>query len=331
MGFLLQSCCFGPGIFLASKKPCNCKDDKPVYASVPNSSVTNQDDKIASTHIRDLRDNTSKTEPVFNMVKSGDMSKTSSYAFTQNENAVQGISFTTTEMTKKDNKKNVRSFEEKQLPLGIKSVRTHIIAGPNVSFKSSKEDYGSSKHKHKPGIGVQFGVGSTWAFSDRFAVNTALLFKHNTSTEELTYSTGETTGGGGGSYSQESESKYSYSYLSAPITAEVKIAEQLSAFAGPEINFLLGSSVKSKGNGDDEKTSLTKSSVKLGVGVQAGLKYGIPGSPIAVQLVYDHRISRLNKKNSEYTGGGGYETPAWHMKSVQLSVVCAICELLKKK
>lgn len=50
----------------------------------------------------------------------------------------------------------------KGCPFGIRSITSHFIAGPNVSFKSSKEGddvYGDSEHKHQPGG----GFSSVWA------------------------------------------------------------------------------------------------------------------------------------------------------------------------
>jgi hypothetical protein len=223
---------------------------------------------------------------------------------------------------------------EKKLPLGIKGITTSIVAGPTISYKSSKEDYGNSKHKNKPGTGVVFGIGTTCYFSKKFAVNTSLLFKSNNASEELSYTIPDDPGGPGGGNSSETKTKYSYSYLSAPILAQIKLSDQLTAVIGPEINYLLGASEKPSGYG--EKTKITDNSVRVGVGAQAGLRYEIPGSPLGIQLLYDQRISRLNKKSETvdyYPGGGGggsYEIPALNMKSIQIGVTCALCELLKK-
>jgi hypothetical protein len=219
------------------------------------------------------------------------------------------------------------AMAEKKMPLGIKSIQSFITMGPNLSFKSSKENYGNVNHKSKPGVGFQFGFGTSYYFTDRFAITPSLLFKHNTATETISYNT---TGEPGGGAAQETSTKYSYSYLSVPILATVKINKQLTVMAGPEANLLVGAKTRSKYAGNTEKEDISSSSVKAGLGVQAGVKYDIPGSPIGIQLIYDHRISRLNKKSSEYyTGGGGYTTPAWNMKSIQLGVTCAICEFLK--
>jgi hypothetical protein len=116
--------------------------------------------------------------------------------------------------------------------------------------------------------------------------------------------------------------------------AQLKLSDQMTASAGPELNYLLGASSKGESTyGGGGKTSLTESSVKLGLGIQLGVKYEIPNSPVAIQLVYDHRLSRLNEKNESdyYPGGGSYDSPAWNMKSIQLGVSCSLCELMKKK
>jgi hypothetical protein len=217
---------------------------------------------------------------------------------------------------------------DKKPPLGIKGISTRFIAAPNLSFKSSKEDYGSTDHKHKPGVGFQFGVGTVYTFSDKFAVNTSLLLKHNTAKEVLNYST--PTEPGVEPISGEIESKYSYSYLSAPILAEMKVSDQLTVIAGPEINYLLSANVKTNAYGESEKTDIKDNSVSLGAGLQLGLRYDLPNSPVGIQLLYDHRLSRLNEKTTEYSPGMGYEMPAWNMKSIQLGVTCDLCELFRK-
>ena len=210
--------------------------------------------------------------------------------------------------------------------LGIRSARTTVTAGPNLSFKSSDEK--NTGGTHQPGVGFQFGVGTVLSFNNEWAVAPSLLVKQNNASEKLSY--------GEGMYASSTTTKYSYSYLSAPVLATYKASNNLSIFAGPEINALLGASAKTTTNtGTGQKESLNNSSVKVGVGVQAGARYAIPSSKgdsrWMIQLLYDHRISRLNKKTTEtyYGGGGGYSTPAWHMSSFQLGVVCDICEFLK--
>lgn len=218
----------------------------------------------------------------------------------------------------------------KSCPLGIRSISTEIIAGPNMSFKSSKEGddvYGGNDHKHKAGAGFQLGMRSNLGFTDKFSVSPALLLKQNNASEKIKYTYTEP-----GSVSEESTDKYSYTSLSVPIVANYQVGKQVQVFAGPEFNYLLNASVKSKGgNGGDNKENITKNSAKVGVGVQAGVKYKIPSgngnSPFGVQLLYEHRLSRLNKKNPD--GYGNYNSPAWNMKGFQLGVTCSICELMK--
>jgi Outer membrane protein beta-barrel domain len=299
--FLLQSCCFGPVGF--AKTPCNCNDKKPVYA------VNN---KSGATTINE----TAQTKPKMVQQDPSLLYTSSATVNTQN-----------TAVTDILQKKNVPMRYEKKLPLGIQGIRSHIIAGPNLSFKSSNEDDPSGDYKKKSGTGFQFGFGSTLSFSSKFAVSTGLIFKKNNASEVLSYSTTGEPGSGGST--QEYESKYSYSYLSIPILAEFRISDQLTAMAGPQVNFLTGATVKSSGYGNTEKTDIKDYSVKTGVSVQAGIKFSIPKSPVAVQVVYDHRLSRLNENSESYYPGSSYDTPAWHMKDVSLSVVCDICNLMK--
>lgn len=218
----------------------------------------------------------------------------------------------------------------KSCPFGIRSISSQIIAGPNISFKNSDDVYGSNYHKHQPGAGFQVGMGSNLVFSDKFSVSPSLLLKHNTASEKITYQSYEPGGGDPGI----TKDKYSYTYLSAPVVANYHVGKQVQLFAGPELNYLVRASVKKeRSTGSDDKDKITKNSVKLGVGVQAGVKYRIPSgngdSPFGVQLLYEHRLSRLNKKNPD--GYNAYDSPAWNMKGFQLGVTCAICELMKGK
>lgn len=214
-------------------------------------------------------------------------------------------------------------------PLGIRSIRSQLIGGPNLSFKSSKEGndaYGNNGHKHEPGVGFQLGWGLELGFNEKFSVSPSLLLKQNNASEKIKYSYTEP-----GAPSGETTDKYSYTSLSAPVTANYKVGKQVKVFAGPEVNYLLKASVKRKGSsGNDSKENITKNSVKLGVGVQAGVKYQFPSasgdSPFGIQLLYEHRLSRLNKKN---TDGYSYSTPAWNMKGFQVGVTCSLCELMK--
>jgi hypothetical protein len=299
--FLLQSCCFMTG-GLAKSAPCNCGNKKPDYAA-----------------------NKQPQKPTMNEAASRTVPATTNQ---QHDLILPHTSPTVkAEQIPLPFESGSQMHAEKKLPLGIKGIRSHIIAGPNLSFKSSDEDYGGTDHKNKSGTGFQLGFGSTLMFSDKFAVSTGLVFKKNNASEVLSYpSTGEP---GGGTSTQEYESKYSYSYLSIPIVAEYKLTDQLSAIAGPEVNFLTGASVKASGYGNTEKTDIKDYSVKTGISVKAGIQFSIPKSPIAVQVVYDQRLSRLNEKSESYYPGSSYDTPAWKMKDVSVSVVCDICNLMK--
>lgn len=220
-------------------------------------------------------------------------------------------------------------FSAADCPFGIRKIRSHLIGGPNLNFKSSKEGgdvYGNNGHKHQPGVGFQLGWGLELGFNDKFSFSPGLLLKQNNASEKIKYSYIEP-----GAPSGETTDKYSYTSLSAPLTANYKVGKQVSVFAGPEINYLLKANVRSKRpNGRESKENITKNSVKLGVGVQAGVRYQIPSgqgdSPFGVQLLYEHRLSRLNKKNSD---GYTYSTPAWNMKGFQVGVTCSLCELMK--
>jgi hypothetical protein len=305
-GLLLQSCCMPPSF---AKSSCNC-GDKPVFAA------------------------NTKTKPAIQAesVKSSEATTANSPGKTVQKDILHSFAYKATKPVAAYDlplalavKSKGNNFSGRKLPLGIKGIESRVIAGPNISFRNSKEDFSGVNHKNKSGIGVQFGVGSTYFFSEQFAVDASLVFKNNRAGEVINYSAG--------SSSQDYESTYSYSYLSVPILAEIKLSDMLSVMAGPEINYLLGASVKESGSGSSEKTSITKSSVKAGVGLQAGIRCAIPRSPIAVQVIYDHRISSLNKKSGSsdyYPGGGSYDDPASHMKSVQVGVTCALCELMKK-
>jgi hypothetical protein len=314
---LLESCCLHPRYLEGAKRPCNCKNDpelvknKPLPVPVSNQGVLT--DKPQQSVPADAKKEV--LQPV------------------QNSTAVYTNSVLQEKKMEDLLLPRKISISEKKLPLGIKGISTSIIAGPTISFKSSKEDYGNTDHKHSPGAGIVLGIGTTYYFSEKFAVSTSLLFKQNNASEKLSYTIPGDPGGPGGG-STETETKYNYSYLSAPVLAQIKLSDQLTAVAGPEINYLLGASTKQSGNG--EKNKITDNSVKVGAGAQVGLRYEIPNSPIGIQLLYDQRLSRLNKKNetTDYYpggGGGGYEIPAWNMKSIQLGVTCALCELMKKK
>lgn len=334
---LLQSCCFLFNPTVGKQKKCNCRDDAPAYAGSnqpetkpPSSAITSGDVPPASFAIIDQDALTlvdAVTEPATAPL-TGNAEAGSENTEAIDPHQAKPVNYLLDQLVLPGQQKRMRQ-SEKKLPLGIRGINTSLIAAPNLSFKSSKEDYGGTNHKHKPGVGFQFGIGTTYMFSEKFAVSTSLLFKQNNASEVLSYNVPGEPGGGG---DQEFTTKYSYSYLSAPILAEFKLSDQLTASAGPELNYLLGASAKAESTYGDGKSSLTESSVKLGVGMQLGLRYELPNSPVAIQLLYDHRLSRLNEKNESdyYPGGGNSETPAWNMKSIQLGIICSLCELMKK-
>lgn len=221
-----------------------------------------------------------------------------------------------------------RLADDNGCPFGSQSAESYVTAGPNMNFKSAPGDsYGNGSHK--PGVGFQAGFGTIYRFNDKWAVNPSLMYKMNKASEEGSMTDGEP----GSEPAYSVKDKYSYSYLSMPILAQYNLTDDLTVSAGPEVNYLLKSKVKSSmnygGTSHDSEEDLTDNSVKVGLGVQVGLKYQIPDSKFGVSVTYDHRISRLNKKNPE--GYGNYEVPAWKMKSVQVGVTCLVCDLLKGK
>lgn len=221
-----------------------------------------------------------------------------------------------------------RLRDDNGCPFGSQSAQSYITAGPNMSFKSAGSDVYAGG-SHKPGIAFQAGFGTIYRFNDKWSVNPALVYKMNKASEEATITDGDS----GSSPSSDIKDNYSYSYLSLPILAQYNITDDLTVSAGPEVNYLLKSKVKSSmsygGMSHDSEEDLTDNSVKVGLGVQVGMKYQIPDSKFGVSVTYDHRISRLNEKNPE--GYGNYTVPAWKMKSVQVGVTCLICDLLKGK
>ena len=321
LSLLLEGCCLFGGPQGAVKRPCNCKDG-PVIAK--------KDKPLPPPDTRQAVAVGTSNSPVEKKeILQTDLTLQHIPASYINDPALQAKIDKIVAGLKPGYKET-----EKKLPLGIKGITTSIIAGPTISFKSSKSDNGNNNHKNKPGTGVVLGIGNTLYFSEKFAVNASLLFKSNSATDETSYTIPGDPGGPGGGSSNESKTKSSFSFLSAPILAQIKLSDQLTAVVGPEINYLMGASQKPSGYG--EKTKITDNSVRVGLGAQAGLRYEIPNSPLGIQLLYDQRISRLNKKTETvdyYPGGGGggsYEIPAVHMSSVQVGVTCALCELMKK-
>lgn len=207
--------------------------------------------------------------------------------------------------------------KEKKLPLGIRSISTTLLAGPNMSFRSTEESFGGANFKKKPGLGFQVGVGSRIGLSKRFNVSPALLLKHNTAKTEYSYNNG--------SDQMESKTTYSYTWLSMPVHAEFLMGERFALFAGPELNLLLAAKAKDEQSSENTK----KNSVGVGLGAQAGFRLGLTAKDdIALQVVYDYRVSRLNRKDMGYAGGGSsYELPANRMNSVLASFVINLCTI----
>ncbi len=203
---------------------------------------------------------------------------------------------------------------------------TTITAGPLLSFKSSNEEYGGGYGNHKPGVGFHVGVGTVLPFSKHWAIAPSLRVTQKNASEELGYS--EPGGGGGMQFTD----KYSYNYLGGAILAQYRVGKHVSFVAGPEVNYLVSASVKNGGSsGTGEKQILTKNSNKAGLDVLAGIKLEIPAgnnrSKWGIQLLYDHRLSRLNKKKDEF----GFDVPAYKMKSVQLGLAYSFCASCGKK
>lgn len=209
-------------------------------------------------------------------------------------------------------------------PLPGEYFSTVITAGPNLSFKSSKEEYGGSYGGHEPGIGMQLGVGTVLPFNNHFALAPSIRFSQKNASETFGYSE---PGG-----SVEYKDKYTYNYVGGMVLAQFRVSKNLSLVAGPEVNYLLSASMKSGGSsGTGDKESITKSSARLGADILAGVKYDIPvangRSKWGLQLIYDHRLSRLNKKKDET----GMEVPAYNVTGFQLGLAYNICGCGKNK
>ncbi len=203
---------------------------------------------------------------------------------------------------------------------------TTITAGSLFNFKSSNEEYGGGYGKHKPGIGFNVSVGTVLPFNQHWAIAPSIRITQKNASEKLSYSGG--TGGG----TMEFTDKYSYNYIGGTMLAQYRAGKHVSFVAGPEVNFLVASSVKNVGSsGTGDKQSLNKRSNKVGIDLLAGIKFEIPAknsrSKWGIQLMYDHRLSRLNKKKDE----NGLDAAAYKMKSVQLGLAYNICGCGKKK
>jgi hypothetical protein len=213
---------------------------------------------------------------------------------------------------------------DESCPFAPGSKHTYFTAGPNMNFKSAGDDV-YAEGSHKPRLGFQAGFRVQYQVNEKLALVPGLLYKQNNAREQATIYDGEPGGGDPGITIKDD---YSFSYLSAPILGQYNFTDHLSVSAGPEVNYLLNAKVKTEstyGGGDPGRNTenITDDMVKLGLGVQLGVKYDIPDSRWSLELIYDHRLSRLNKKPDMY------ETPAWRMKSIQLGVKSRICDLVK--
>jgi Outer membrane protein beta-barrel domain len=207
-----------------------------------------------------------------------------------------------------------------KIPATGEDLATTVTLGSTLNFKSSNEDYGEGYGKHQPGVGFNIGVGTVLPVNKNWALAPSVRFTQKNASEKLGYS--EPGGAGGLQYTD----KYSYNYVGAALLGQYRAGKNVSLVAGPELNFLMSSSVKNGGSsGSGNKQSLNKTSQKAGMDVLAGIKYEIPAknnrSKWGVQLMYDHRLSRLNKKKDE----AGMEVPAYRMKGVQLSLAYHFC------
>jgi hypothetical protein len=201
-----------------------------------------------------------------------------------------------------------------------------ISFGPALSFKSSNEEYGGGYGKHEPGIGFNIGVGTVLPFNKHWAIAPALRFTQKNASEKLSYP------GGPGGGNMEFTDKYSYNYLGGTMLGQYRAGKHISLVAGPEVNYLVSASVKNGGSsGTGEKQNIAKSSQKVGIDLLAGIKLEIPAksgrSKWGLQLMYDHRLSRLNKKKDDT----GQDIPAYNMKGVQLGLAYNICGSCGKK
>jgi hypothetical protein len=209
-------------------------------------------------------------------------------------------------------------------PLPGEYFSTVITAGPNLSFKSSKEEYSGEYGGHEPGVGMHLGVGTVLPFNSKFALAPSIRFSQKNAGETLRYSQ---PGG-----NMEFTDKYTYNYVGGMMLAQFRVSKNMSLVAGPEINYLLSARMKSGGgSGTGDKQNITKSSARLGADILAGIKYDIPvangRSKWGLQLIYDHRLSRLNKKKDD----SGMEVPAYNVTGFQLGLAYNICGCGKNK
>lgn len=190
-----------------------------------------------------------------------------------------------------------------------------VTVGAAASFKSSKDEYSYGESKHTPGVGPFISIGTAIPLTAKWGVAGEIGFKQSVASEKTEYNE---PGGGGGN--TEYKQTYKYNYITGGLMAEYWMAPGLAIAAGPELNYLVSANVKTTGSPDKE--DIKKTSTSVGLDAKLGLKYEIPRSnnrrsKWGLQLIYDHRLSRLNKKED-----AGMSVPAYRMRSLQLGLSC---------
>jgi hypothetical protein len=203
-------------------------------------------------------------------------------------------------------------------PVSGEYLSTTITAGGTTSFVSKTETYGPETSP--PGFGVHVGIGTAMPLPGNFGLSTAIRFKQLNGVNKLDYSSP------GGGYSEVFETEYKYNLVSANLMARYHIGKNFSVTAGPEINYLVSAHTINEG----KKENIKDDSNNFGVDMLAGVKYefssGDRKPKWGVSLIYDHGISRLNKKKM-----GGFDMPEKKMKSVQLGISYFICNSCNKR
>lgn len=198
---------------------------------------------------------------------------------------------------------------------------TVLTGGTTSSFMSVDDSYGSEFTKYPAGTGFHFGVGTAVPLGPGFGISGNIRVKQLNGVKKIDYG----TGGGGGS--EEFKTTYNYSFVSGNLLARVHLGRNFSIAAGPELNFLAGATRK-ESSGDKEK--IKNESMGMGVSVLGGIRYEIPNGrrrpQWGISLMYDHNLSRLNKKEI-----GGFTEPAQKIGSVQLGISRFICGSCGKK
>lgn len=214
-----------------------------------------------------------------------------------------------------DNKTEIK--QKKLLPGEYFS--TAITGGTTASFWSGPEIYGP--HTTPPRTGIHFGLGTAMPLpGGNWGLSTTIRFKQLNGIQKLDYSDP------GGVYSSEINTAYNYNLVSGNLMARYHVGKNLSLTAGPELNYLVSASSKESSS---DRQDIKKSSNNLGIDMLAGVKYELKGKSRrpkwGISLIYDHGLSRLNKKHAN-----GFIMPAQKMKSVQLGISYFICNSCNK-